>query len=372
MGESPRTAILAAGMHRSGTSALTRVISLVGADIASDLMPPFENNNPTGFWEAKEFVDLSDTLLAALNADWQALRSLPENWQQTPAAAEFRARAAAFVAREFGSSKLFVLKDPRICRILPALTAAIESLGIIVKVVVPYRNPAEVAASLYRRDQLRPEEGLQLWLRYVLDAEKMSRGHARSFISYADLLADWKATIKKLRKDLRIRSRLSVRGRNSAVSAFLAAGQRHHDFPDDLAHVHPWIAGAYKAVKRLDRAAHDKAGSARLHRIAAELGWGENLLLRIGENETLPSVSFRRISGKSSRHTPHKHSASSPCEDAAAPAADESVDLADGGQNRAVIPVRMAPDSSACVDHAGAKFAPQVTPSGPAAAAARR
>src|SRR5215470_17990760 len=47
-----RTCIIVAGMHRSGTSATARVINLLGADIASDLLPSIPGNNDRGFWES--------------------------------------------------------------------------------------------------------------------------------------------------------------------------------------------------------------------------------------------------------------------------------------------------------------------------------
>ena len=37
-------AIMVLGMHRSGTSALTRVISLLGADLPHGLLPPTQTN----------------------------------------------------------------------------------------------------------------------------------------------------------------------------------------------------------------------------------------------------------------------------------------------------------------------------------------
>lgn len=46
--ESP-AAILVLGMHRSGISALTRIISLLGADLPPNLMPPAADNNAPGF-----------------------------------------------------------------------------------------------------------------------------------------------------------------------------------------------------------------------------------------------------------------------------------------------------------------------------------
>ena len=56
-----KRAILVAGMHRSGTSALTRVLNLLGAELPSDLMPA-ASTNPTGPWEAIELVALNGRL----------------------------------------------------------------------------------------------------------------------------------------------------------------------------------------------------------------------------------------------------------------------------------------------------------------------
>src|SRR5438270_30655 len=41
----PRTCIIVAGMHRSGTSAVARVVNLLGADITRRLMPAFPGDN---------------------------------------------------------------------------------------------------------------------------------------------------------------------------------------------------------------------------------------------------------------------------------------------------------------------------------------
>jgi len=46
------TCIIVAGMHRSGTSATTRVINLLGADIASNLVAGIPGDNDRGFWES--------------------------------------------------------------------------------------------------------------------------------------------------------------------------------------------------------------------------------------------------------------------------------------------------------------------------------
>ena len=39
------------GMHRSGTSAITRGLEVLGASLGNRLMPPFVGNNDKGFFE---------------------------------------------------------------------------------------------------------------------------------------------------------------------------------------------------------------------------------------------------------------------------------------------------------------------------------
>ena len=55
--EMPR-ALMVLGMHRSGTSALTRIFSLLGADLPKNLMPPSPANK-TGYWESQDLMDHS-------------------------------------------------------------------------------------------------------------------------------------------------------------------------------------------------------------------------------------------------------------------------------------------------------------------------
>ena len=58
-----RQAILVLGMHRSGTSAVTRIINLLGADLPGNLMSP-KDENPEGYWESQELMRLHDQILS--------------------------------------------------------------------------------------------------------------------------------------------------------------------------------------------------------------------------------------------------------------------------------------------------------------------
>jgi len=47
---SAQKAVIILGMHRSGTSALARVVNLLGVDLGKSFLPP-DPANPSGYWE---------------------------------------------------------------------------------------------------------------------------------------------------------------------------------------------------------------------------------------------------------------------------------------------------------------------------------
>ena len=77
-----RRAIFVIGMHRSGTSALTRVLNLLCADVGRRLMSPHPEH-PTGFWEHLDLVTLNDRVLRGLGSKWDAVWDLPPRWQES-------------------------------------------------------------------------------------------------------------------------------------------------------------------------------------------------------------------------------------------------------------------------------------------------
>jgi len=85
----PRRAILVAGMHRSGTSAATRVFNLLGADLPGNLFPSTEENE-TGYWESRDVAALNDSILRSLGTAWHDDAPIDSQWFQGSAAAVFR------------------------------------------------------------------------------------------------------------------------------------------------------------------------------------------------------------------------------------------------------------------------------------------
>ena len=198
-----RRAVIVLGMHRSGTSALTRVINLLGADITSHLMP--ENKfNETGYWESQELYEINEKLLEHLNANWTISETLSKSWIKSKEASHYINQISQVLKKDFDDSKLFVIKDPRFCILFPVIHEALKRINATPYVIVTIRHPHEVALSLLERDQISLAVSYRIWLRHLLDAEKYTRNIKRCFISYDSLLADWRRTIRKITKSLEI------------------------------------------------------------------------------------------------------------------------------------------------------------------------
>ncbi|HWS78705.1 MAG TPA: hypothetical protein VN205_10080, partial [Thermomonas sp.] len=195
--------LLVLGMHRSGTSALTRLLNLHGAALGDDLMPA-GHDNPSGFWELREAVAIHERLLAALGMTWDDPRALPAHWADGEAALRASEEIGALIERNFAGEALWAIKDPRLCRFAPLWSRAMRARGIEPRAILLARHPAEVAHSLQARDGLPAPVGNLLWARHLLDAVAGSEGMPRCLVRYADLLQDWRGTIVRIERSLGI------------------------------------------------------------------------------------------------------------------------------------------------------------------------
>ena len=251
-----KVGVLVAGMHRSGTSALTRVLASLGCDLPNTLMEA-DSNNAMGYWESTEVADLNDAILTSAGSSWDDCEAFNQDWYASLIADCFRQQALTVLTSEFGDSPLFVLKDPRICRLLRFWTEALDGIGAVPVVALPVRNPLEVAASLQARDAIDPSIGVLIWLRHVLDAEASSRGLPRVFTRYEDILDNWKSVAIRLGSELEITWPRSSTIADLETESFIASSIRHHVQDDTSVHDDPsisrWVKKAFEILDRWAR-----------------------------------------------------------------------------------------------------------------------
>ena len=220
--------LIVLGMHRSGTSALTGMLSMLGLDPGTSLMPAQEEMNPKGFWEHGDIVAVHERLLTTLGSFWHDERDLPKNWWQLPEVAPFRREVIEVLRRDFGQSPLWILKDPRMCRLLPLWLDVFHEVGCAPHFVLSLRNPLEVACSLARRDGFSEAKSFLLWLEHLLEAVRWSSGYPRVVVTYDQLLADWQATSHRIEVGLCLSWPVKGEDVASRIQAFLEPSLRHY------------------------------------------------------------------------------------------------------------------------------------------------
>ncbi|MFO1098505.1 MAG: glycosyltransferase [Xanthobacteraceae bacterium] len=267
-----KVAILVAGMHRSGTSAFARTFNLLGCDLPKTLMPPGLGNE-AGHWESEAVAGLNDEILASAGLAWDDWEAINPSWYSSPIKDGFLERARDTLRNEFSTSRLFVLKDPRICRLLPFWIEALAAFGAEPLIVSPVRNPLEVAASLHERERMDPSVAQLLWLRHVLDVEAHSRDLKRVYIRYDELLSRWQAVARQLSDDWKLTwPRQSTRA-DLEIESFLAQEHRHHVADDrrviDNPRLSHWIRSSFDIFNRWSAGEVREGDKAELDRIRA-------------------------------------------------------------------------------------------------------
>ncbi len=179
--------VLVLGMHRSGTSAVARLLDGLGLDAGpvEGLIGPTDHN-PHGHFEVQALVDLNDRLLAELGGTWVAPPPHEPDRQRKLAGGAFGTEAARLLDDHFGE-QLWFWKDPRACLLLPFWLEVLDGQHAALVVV---RHPDAVAASLEARDGLPVAYGRQLWSTYLSTLSASLEGVATMTVVYDVLLAD--------------------------------------------------------------------------------------------------------------------------------------------------------------------------------------
>jgi glycosyltransferase involved in cell wall biosynthesis len=284
---SPRTCLLVLGMHRSGTSAITRILNLMGAELPKQLVGALPGNE-AGHWEPERLVLLHDQMLAEAGSSWRDLR--PFDPAQLPAdrLEHYKTMIQLILQDEFGDARVFVLKDPRICRFIPIYRAVFCELKVRIHPVIIIRNPLEVAASLLVRDRISNAYGLLLWLRHCLDAEKHTRDMSRVLVNYDCVVNDIINVTALLRKSLDEYLPLGSADVDKLAQMSVRRDLRHQESLLDgvgrNSSAKTWINEAYIAFQELLTATAENSATAHLDRISLEFGNAVPLLAQLADD----------------------------------------------------------------------------------------
>ncbi|VVM06588.1 sulfotransferase family protein [Methylacidimicrobium tartarophylax] len=289
-------AVLILGMHRCGTSALTRCLGFLGADLGSELVEP-AGDNPTGFWEDVRFLAINQRLTDLLGEEgdrWWEHAVPPEIPLSSPGVRSLLSEAVEEIRGRVAASAWWAFKDPRTLRALPFWEEALVRAGARILEVVAVRHPLACAQSLLRRNDIPEERSLLLWAGQYL--AHWPRVAARPFVA-----VDYDRVLEEPERELRrLSDRLGLPWREAApeeARKFLRADLRHTRFAtEDLKHrldIAPLVVETFEALEDLCADREPKAASSRMRSLHAEFRRSVPLL-RLLDAETMRAARWKR------------------------------------------------------------------------------
>jgi hypothetical protein len=221
--------VVVLGMHRSGTSAVTRILNLLGADLGPEGDLLTEYDNPAGHWESRALVACNDRVLASFGRSWDFPPWLPSGWEHSAQAARLLPEMTDAFDSVYHAGP-WVWKDPRTCLTFPLWRRV---LGSEAKVVLVFRDPGAVVASVKRRDGIPSFYAVGLWHHYVRSAVAASAGLPVVCLQFEDLVASPAGAVKGLVEDLGTLG-LELPGDPEAAAASVQDGLVHGEAASSL------------------------------------------------------------------------------------------------------------------------------------------
>ena len=103
--------VVVLGMHRSGTSVITKALECVGVELGNNLMEAAIGDNDLGFFEDLEIVNFNDELLAECNKKWYSTETIQGYDVENLIRRGFLIRAVEMMRRKLMNKKCFGAED---------------------------------------------------------------------------------------------------------------------------------------------------------------------------------------------------------------------------------------------------------------------
>ena len=248
--------IVVIGMHRSGTSLVTRGLGALGVQLGDNLSADAAPDNAKGHWEDRDILELNERLMTTLALQWDVVGAADDALMAAPSLAPLVEQARSLVQAKTAGNVAWAFKDPRTARLWPFWRRVFaEAGGAKPDFVWVIRHPLAVAQSLARRDGFSPLKSHLLWLRH----------HSIPFADIAasrHVVVDYDRMLSQPRVELRrIAGALTLEAEDDAgvadfTDSFLDPDLRHFQSGDESAGnagLELVVARAYRALEPVAR-----------------------------------------------------------------------------------------------------------------------
>jgi hypothetical protein len=189
--------IVVLGMHRSGTSAISRGLQVIGVELGNRLLPPAADN-AKGFWEDLDIVAFNDELLKACDCSWHSIDAIQKADVESLCDNGYLIKAIELLRNKLSGHARFGFKDPRTAKLMPFWSKVFENVEYKVCYVLALRNPLSIVKSLASREHFDPEKSYLLWINHMLDSLHYINGQNCIVIDYDELMRNPETELSRL------------------------------------------------------------------------------------------------------------------------------------------------------------------------------
>lgn len=288
----PKTLAVVLGMHRGGTSLLSKAMAVFGFEHGDRLLPP-QPDNPKGFYEDADIVGLNEEMLACIGQKWDTMKSVRQTDVGRLESEGFISRARSLLAGKLEAHPRFAMKDPRLAKLLGAWRRALDNLpSTRVIYVVAVRHPVAIAASLIDRDARTARSGFRKhevfwnWVINALTIAEHCPPRDSICVEYEGMVADPEDQLRRMSRELRlevIEQRLE-----SFAGEFVDPLMQHFRATENAAHRLPrLVREIYAHQQSAARGSFEPAEKAVLEKWREDVSDWEEILSLSGETVKL-------------------------------------------------------------------------------------
>ena len=191
--------IVVLGMHRSGTSLVSGILSKMGVNMGKKLLKA-SVENPKGYFEDIEFFNLNKKILEEAGGSW----NLPPNKEVLlKVMKKNENKFEDIINRKNKNSTLWGWKDPRTILTIDGYINFLSPKKT--KFIIVFRNPLTIAYSLEKKKKkkFRVEviDGLELSNIYSHELVRFIKKYPRYnklFLAYESILKEKEESVKKI------------------------------------------------------------------------------------------------------------------------------------------------------------------------------
>lgn len=246
-------AVCILGMHRSGTSMVSRSLNLLGVNLGEKTnLVGKGKHNQKGFWEYRKITRTQESLLREFGHNWSIPKSLPRNWWRRKKIKPYLKKLEEIVETDFKDAKLWGWKDPRNSLTLPIWKDILSKRNVDLSYVIVVRNPLDVAASLKARNKFSYQHSFKLWRLYTLSALLGTYRNKRVIVIYDDFLSNWEKELKHISDKLEIPWPMDEEQLRNSLGEFVTSDLQHNKSTlndlENKKNVPKWVVDTYKLI----------------------------------------------------------------------------------------------------------------------------